>query len=109
MTEEAVPTDVLADDQHRVTDVPGLSRIIADRHAFIAAPHDWVDLKELTFLGFTRAEWIRAGAPTHYPGTNYRCLHADLLILCGMLEAVERWRREAASQCDGESGPFQPL
>ena len=105
MTVDAIPTDVLTTGQHRQTDSPVPRRIIADRHAFIAAPNDWADVKELRFLGFTRMEWIYSGAPRHYLGYNHVCPHPDLLIVSGMVEAVERWRREAASEYEGDHGP----
>jgi hypothetical protein len=105
MTKEALPTDVLTTGQLLLTDGLVPPHIIADRHAFLAAPDDWVDVKELRFLGFTRTEWTYTGAPQHYLGFNHRCPHPDLLILCGMVEAVDRWRREAASQYEGEHGP----
>jgi hypothetical protein len=106
MTEEAMPDDDLPAGQHAPNGGPIPPRIVADRHTFITAPNDWVDLKELKFLGFTRIEWIYAGAPLHYLGYNNLCPHPDLLILCGMAEAVERWRREAASEYEGEHGPI---
>ena len=103
--EESWPADVLAKDRLRVFGAGIAARIAADRDALIAARHDRSGGKEPRFLGFTRADWIHAGAPTHYLGYNHQCPHPDLLILCRMVAVVDRWRREAASRYEGEHGP----
>ncbi len=105
MTEESKASNVRISDRHCFIGKRTLFHIIADRDAFIGASDDWVDGKEVRFLGFTREDWTYAGAPKHYLGYNHRCPHPDLLIFCGMAGVVEHWRREAASQYEGEHGP----
>jgi len=100
-----MPTNIPIMGRHRMAAARIPFRVAADREAFIVAANDGVLGKEPRFLGFTRTDWIYAGAPKHYLGYNHECPHPDLLILCGMGEAVDSWRREAASQYEGEHGP----
>ena len=100
-----MPPNSPANGSHWMATARILLRVAADRETFIAAPDGRLNGKELRFLGFTRQDWIYAGAPKHYLGYNHECPHPHLLILCGMEEAVDRWRREAASQYEGEYGP----
>jgi hypothetical protein len=99
------PADVLTVRDHGLTSIGIPSRFRMERDAFISAPNDRVNGKERRFLGFTQAEWVYAGTPKHDLGYYHMSLHPDLLVLGGMAEAVERWRREAASQYEGEHGP----
>jgi len=106
MTKQSRLPTVFANGDHRPSAVHTSLRIAADRDAFIAAPDDSFGGRELRFLGFTRADWMYAGAPKHYLGYNHESPHPDLLFLCGMAQAVDRWRRAAASQYEGEHGPI---